>query len=132
MYDNTEQKRIFAKNLNNLLSINNKSQKEVADFLSINLSTFNSWCTAAKMPRMDKVQLIADYFHVLKSDLIENKTQISEQITYPNDIKEIADFLTTDDNSKLICKITKHLSDDNRSRLLAYAKKLQELEEMEK
>ncbi|HWT74329.1 MAG TPA: helix-turn-helix domain-containing protein [Mobilitalea sp.] len=66
-------KKIFSGNLNLYLGIHDKTQKEVAKTLGIGLSTFNSWCTAQKMPRMDKIQLLADYFGIVKSDLIENK-----------------------------------------------------------
>lgn len=77
-----DQKIIFAKNLNYYLEINQKTQKEVADLLGIGLSTFNSWCTSFKMPRMDKVQMLADYFNILKSDLIEDKPKTkSEPVT---------------------------------------------------
>ncbi len=64
---------IFAKNLNFLLEKNDKTQIDVAERLGIKQSTFSSWCTGSKMPRMDKVQALADYFGVMKSDLIEEK-----------------------------------------------------------
>lgn len=71
--DDKEQKRIFAKNLNNLLSIHNKTQKEVADAISVSPQTFNTWCQGIALPRMGKVQSLADYFHIGKSDLIDDK-----------------------------------------------------------
>ena len=68
-----QEKKIFAKNLNGLLYKNNKTQKEVAQAIGVLTSTFNSWCKGVSLPRMGKVQMLADYFHVNKSDLIENK-----------------------------------------------------------
>lgn len=64
-------KKIFANNLNYFLQINNKSQIEVANKLKIKPSTFSSWCTGQKMPRMDKIEMLANYFNIKKSDLIE-------------------------------------------------------------
>lgn len=64
-------KRIFANNLNYFLDLKNKNQIEVANKLKINPSTFSSWCTGQKMPRMDKVEMLAHYFGIKKSDLIE-------------------------------------------------------------
>ena len=84
MSDN-DQRMIFSKNLNYFLELNNKTQKEVADELNIGLSTFNSWCTGTKMPRMDKIQRIADYFRISKSDLIDNKSDKQEQGYYINE-----------------------------------------------
>lgn len=90
MSDN-RQRIIFSKNLNYFLELNNKSQKEVADALGIGLSTFNSWCTGTKLPRMDKVQLLADYFGVSKSDLIDDKSEEQSQGYYLNEeTKKIA------------------------------------------
>lgn len=83
-----DEKRIFSKNLNYYLRSHQKTQKEVAEKLGISLSTFSSWCTGNKMPRMGKIQALADYFGVKKSDLIEDKpassiTELTKRI-YPN------------------------------------------------
>lgn len=68
-----EQKAIFAKNLNKYLQLSNKSQKEVADSIGVLTSTFNTWCQGVALPRMGKVQKLADYFGIGKSDLIDAK-----------------------------------------------------------
>ena len=67
------QKRIFAKNLNYYISINGKQQNEVAKDLGINASTLNMWCNGNSFPGMGKVQRLADYFGIGKSDLIDEK-----------------------------------------------------------
>ena len=41
-----EQKKIFSKNLNYYLSKVNKTQREVADAISVSPQTFNTWCQA--------------------------------------------------------------------------------------
>lgn len=69
-----EQKKIFSKNLNKYLEQSNKTQKEVADAIGVIPSTFNTWCQGIAIPRMGKVQALADYFHINKSDLIEERT----------------------------------------------------------
>lgn len=74
-----EQKKIFSKNLNNLLLQRNKTQKEVADAISVSPQTFNTWCQGIALPRMGKVQRLADYFHVEKSDLIDEKSDFSSR-----------------------------------------------------
>ena len=73
MNDN-DQKRIFAQNLNRYLSLSKKSQKEVADAIGVSPQTFNTWCQAIALPRMGKVQKLADYFDIGKSDLIDEKS----------------------------------------------------------
>lgn len=68
-----EQKRIFSKNLNKFLSQSQKTQKEVAEAINVSPQTFNTWCQGIALPRMGKVQKLADYFGILKSDLIDDK-----------------------------------------------------------
>lgn len=75
-----EQKKIFAKNLNSLLANHHKTQKEVADAISVSPQTFNTWCQGIALPRMGKVQRLADYFHIEKSALIDE----SSSSTYPH------------------------------------------------
>lgn len=70
-----EQKKIFSKNLNYFLSQMNKTQKEVADAISVSPQTFNTWCQGIALPRMGKVQKLADYFHIEKSDLIDERNE---------------------------------------------------------
>ena len=70
-----EQKKIFSKNLNCYLSKANKTQKEVADAISVSPQTFNTWCQGIALPRMGKVQRLADYFHIEKSFLIDEHTE---------------------------------------------------------
>lgn len=69
-----EYKKIFSKNLKHYMNLNNKNQMDLINDLSLSSSTVSNWCTGLKLPRMDKVQMLADYFGILKSDLLENKS----------------------------------------------------------
>ena len=73
------QRQIFASNLKRHIANSGKQQKEIAQALGFNQKTFNGWCTALSMPTMGKVQALADYFGVLKSDLIDEYRPTSEQ-----------------------------------------------------
>lgn len=66
-------RRIFARNLNRFLEINGKNQADIATLLNVSQASVSNWCKGIKMPRMDKVQALADYFGVNKSDLLEEK-----------------------------------------------------------
>lgn len=74
-----EQKQIFAKNLSYLISQSGKQQKEVAKDLNISYTTLNTWTRGASMPNAAKIQTIADYFNVLKSDLLDSKIETEEK-----------------------------------------------------
>ena len=68
---NIGNKETFAKNLSYYLEKHGKEQKELAEIVGVAPSTFNAWVKGKKYPRMDKVELLANYFGILKSDLIE-------------------------------------------------------------
>ena len=86
-----EQKKIFSKNLLRLLSSYNKTQKEVADAINVSPQTFNTWCQGIALPRMGKVQRLADYFSISKSDLIDKprSNPVSDAPTESHHIKMV-------------------------------------------
>lgn len=72
-----EQKEIFAENLNRLVNSRNLSQREIATRINVSPQTFNTWIQGKAIPRMGKIQLLADYFKIEKSDLIEKKSNVT-------------------------------------------------------
>jgi transcriptional regulator with XRE-family HTH domain len=72
---NLGNKEIFAKNLAYYLERSGKDQKEVAEVVGVAPSTFNEWMKAKKYPRIDKIEMLANYFGILKSDLIEKVSE---------------------------------------------------------
>lgn len=70
-----EHKEVFSKNLQKYMALHGKSRKEVCQALGYSYFTFCDWVNGKKMPRMDKVEQLANYFGILKSDLIEDKKE---------------------------------------------------------
>ena len=68
-----DSKVIFARNLNKYMEQEGKSRLEICHALDISYYTFADWVKGKKMPRMNKVQMLAEYFGVAVSDLIEEK-----------------------------------------------------------
>lgn len=112
----TEQLRIFAKNLNYYISQSGKQQKEIAEALKFAPTTFNTWCMGKVMPKMGRIQAIADYFGILKSDLLEDKKKPNgKPLLSSQDEELLRDFHSLDpqgqetvryilDNEKKRCK----------------------------
>lgn len=71
-------KEIFAKNLNYYMSINGKDRNDLARDLNLPYTTITSWCKAEFYPRIDKIQLLANYFDIQKSDLVESKEKLDK------------------------------------------------------
>lgn len=79
-----EQQNIFTTNLNYYVGISGKSQKEIADKIGVSPQTFNTWVKGIAIPRMGKIQALADYFHINKSDLIDEHNQDSSELHSDN------------------------------------------------
>ena len=92
-------KQVFSKNLRKYMEQAGKTQKEVADVVGVAPPTFNEWLSGKKFPRIDKIQKLADYFGILKSDLIEEK--MTEEKEKDNEIlAEIIVRMRMDDEFK--------------------------------
>jgi transcriptional regulator with XRE-family HTH domain len=89
---NIGNKETFAKNLNYYLSICGREQKEVAEDIGVAPSTFNEWVKGKKYPRIDKIELLANYFRIKKSDLIEDKTTAPEELKLSEGEKMLLDL----------------------------------------
>lgn len=68
-------KEVFAQNLLYYVKRSGKDQKVLAEIVGVSPSTFNEWIKAKKYPRIDKIEILANYFGILKSDLIEVKNE---------------------------------------------------------
>ena len=70
---NIGNKETMAKNLQYYIKRSGKSQKELAEMVGVASSTFNDWVKGKKYPRIDKIEMLANFFRIQKSDLIEEK-----------------------------------------------------------
>ena len=68
-------RKIFSKNLNYYMNINQKMQTDLVNDLGFNKSAVSTWCDGTRLPRMDKVDALAKYFGIKRSDLIEDKKE---------------------------------------------------------
>lgn len=66
-------RNIFQNNLLKYMKINGKTQTDISRDLNISLTTVSGWYHGINFPRPDKMQLLADYFHVNVEDLIREK-----------------------------------------------------------
>ena len=73
-------KKIFSTNLKRYMELNGKSQIDIINDLGFNKSAVSTWCNGTRLPRMDKVDALAKYFGVNRSDLIEEHKEGSSQI----------------------------------------------------
>lgn len=105
-----DQKKIFSANLISYLG--NRSQIDVAKAIGVSPQTFNTWCQGIALPRMGKLQLLADYFGINKSDLIEDKkNKASDLVSIQVNIDE-----------RNVLQIYRRLNSSGKEQLLEYAR----------
>ena len=108
-------RRIFARNLSRYMELCNKKQADIINDLGINKSAVSTWINGTRMPRMDKVQALADYFGINKSDLLEEKGTQEEDNSYyiDEEAKELAQFLFKNPEYRILFDAAKDVSADD-------------------
>lgn len=82
---------LFARNLTYFMNLNSKTQSDLSKDLQLSKATVSSWCNATRVPRMDKIDMLCEYFNIKRSDLMEDKSKEQEQHYYINeDTRKIA------------------------------------------
>lgn len=64
-------KAIMAKNIRYYMDLNNKTRNDMCEALGVKYTTFTDWVKGNSYPRIDKIELMANYFGIEKSDLVE-------------------------------------------------------------
>ena len=64
-------KEIMAANLQYYMEKNNLSRQDLCQALGIKYTTLTDWLKANTYPRIDKIELMANYFGISKADLVE-------------------------------------------------------------
>ena len=66
-------KAVMSRNLKAIMTERDVSAKELSKALGYPYTTLLSWLKAENYPRIDKIEAMADFFGIMKSDLIEEK-----------------------------------------------------------
>lgn len=90
-------KQIMSKNLKRLMAEKPVTAKKLSKDLEFPYTTLLSWIKAENYPRIDKIEAMAGYFGVMKSDLIENKV-MREMEEQPEEMAEKHFEMITDED----------------------------------
>ncbi len=108
-------KKLFSKNLNYYMTLKGKTQTDIINDLDINKSAISSWCNGTRLPRMNKVQLLADYLNINVSDLIEGSCENNNYFEFITEDDSMFPLLDVGDIA-LIYKQNKIDSTDNKNK----------------
>lgn len=104
-----ESKRIFQIRFNELLDREHITQKEVAAICKVSTSTVSTWSKGINMPRMDKIEALANHFGLPKSHFIEQAGGLTlDDFTYAlqNEVKTLTDM-----DKQILLSMAKQLND---------------------
>ncbi len=100
---NLGNKEIMAKNIQYYMDKYGKTRQDMCEALGVKYTTFTDWVKANSYPRIDKIELMANYFGVSKADLVEEHTEQSINQYYLNDdAREMAQFLYENPEYKVL------------------------------
>lgn len=72
-----ENKEVMSKNLKKYMDKKGVNAAEVCNALGFKPNTFSNWINAKIYPRIDKIQMLAEYFGISKAALVEDADNIT-------------------------------------------------------
>ena len=106
-----DNKQIFARNLSRYVERSGKMQKDICEVIGVPTSTMSAWMMGKKYPRIDKIEKLAAYFDIQKSDLIEEKPITHDGLT---------------DNQRLLIEFAQAVPEDKAGKVLRLLKAILE------
>ena len=104
-----ENKEIFANNLSFYMKQKGVDRNTLCADLDLKYTTVRDWLKGITYPRIGKIELLANYFNINKSDLIENKISTAQPSDYLLEkITNTARKLNTD-NKKIVLRTSEEL-----------------------
>lgn len=74
---NLGNKKIMAENITYYMNKHQKSRNDMCEALGVKYTTFTDWVKGNSYPRIDKIELMANYFGISKADLVEKRNSTS-------------------------------------------------------
>lgn len=77
-------KEVMSKNLKHYMDKKGVDRNQLCSDLDLKYMTVSDWINAKTYPRIDKIELLANYFGINKSDLIEEKSTTYSSVPFQN------------------------------------------------
>ena len=75
-------RKVMGDNIQYYMDLNKIDRRELAKALAIPYSSLTDWINGNTYPRIDRIQRMADYFHIEKSDLVEPRNANKKTESY--------------------------------------------------
>ena len=104
MNNNLGNKEIMARNIQRYMRLYDKDRMTICKDLGIRYTTFTDWVNGKTYPRIDKIELLANYFGVTKADLVEEHSHESKsgipRTLSPDEVELLDDYQKLNSNGK--------------------------------
>ena len=111
---NLGNKIVFSENLNYYISKTGVKQRDIAKVVGVSEGTVCDWLKRRSYPRMDKIQLLAEYWDIQMSDLVEERS-VYNQYYLKKEVDSVATYLESHLDILLTFKKFQKLSAQNKA-----------------
>lgn len=112
---NVKNKEIFSKNLDYYMKKKGVDRNTLCADLNLKYTTVRDWLKGITYPRIGKIELLANYFNVNKSDLIEDKS---------NKMTTLSPKINFDPRQAILLSNYNKLNDNRKNKLVQTSEKL--------
>ena len=110
-------KAIMAENIQRLMDSRGIDRNKICADLGFKYTTFTDWVKGNTYPRIDKIELMANYFGVPKSELVEKYT---EGYYTDREAAEFAKYLRTRPGARMLFSAAKDMSKEEMEETVKY------------
>ena len=79
---NEKDREIFGRNLTYYMNRNKVNGVTLAKYMNVSSATISDWMHGKKMPRVDKLKSLSNYFRINMTDLTDDDDEKLQQDTY--------------------------------------------------
>lgn len=120
-------KEIMAKNIQYYMEKYGKTRQDMCEALGVKYTTFTDWVKGNSYPRIDKIELMANYFGISKADLVE-ECQNNDYYYLNDETRQIAQEAFEKPELRSLFKVARDISPE---RLRAHIQFMETLKEQE-
>ena len=111
-------KQIMSENIQRLMDSRGIDRNKICADLGFKYTTFTDWVKGKTYPRIDKIEMMAQYFGVNKSDLVEKHVEAGYYTD--KDVADFAEMLRTRPGARLLFSAAKDISKDDLQKAVEY------------
>lgn len=111
-------KQIMSENIQRLMDSRGIDRNKICADLGFKYTTFTDWVKGKTYPRIDKIEMMAQYFGVNKSDLVEKHVEAGYYTD--KDAADFAEMLRTRPGARSLFSAAKDISMEDLEKAIEY------------